>query len=102
MEKNALIARLAIEAVAAQIAAGAKHPSPALIKEAVDTAAAVIDEVEKCVEARELAAEAAQKAEAQAKSDAAAKAALDAKVAAEVAAAASKANAAKAAAAAKS
>jgi hypothetical protein len=94
MEKNALIARLTVEVVAAQIAAGAKHPSQALIAEAVDTAAAVLDQVEKCVEARERAARAAAQAEA----DAAAKAALDAKVAAEAAASQAAADAAKAAA----
>jgi hypothetical protein len=86
-QKNALICRLAIEVVAAQLAAGAKHPSPGLITEAVDTASAVVDEIEACVERREKAAADA----AQAKADAEAKAALDAKVAAEAAAAAAKA-----------
>lgn len=41
-----LVARLAMEVIRQQIAHGAKHPSPGLIKEAVATAHAVVKELD--------------------------------------------------------
>jgi len=45
MEKLQLVAHFAAAIITKQIETGVKHPSPALIKEAVETAEAVVDQL---------------------------------------------------------
>jgi hypothetical protein len=46
MDRTTLVAQLSVEIIKQQIASGAKHPSPGLIKEAVAAAHGIVEELD--------------------------------------------------------